>query len=59
MAHITSIEDYRRLAAERRAEKAKAEAAAQTIREVMAEMSGVADSQTRADLNRMAARSIN
>ncbi len=52
--HINSIEEYRRVAAERKAAKAKAEAAAKTIAEVIAEVTSTSkDPAMVADLNRM------
>ena len=54
MAHITSIEDYRRLAAERKAAKAQAEANAKVISEIISEVANTCnDPAMRADLVQM------
>jgi len=54
MAHITSIEDYRRLAAERKAAKAQAEANAKVISEIISEVTSTCnDPAMRADLARL------
>ena len=58
MAHIKSVEEYRRVAAERKAARAKAKAAAKTIAEVIAEVSSTSRNPAIiADLNRMKNRS--